>query len=204
MMLPGKTAILSGESEKRMRRHVIWSVPVFVALVSVCYAGIPGNFHRISAGNKEGKVQYVGVEKGALVLGKRSPHLQKRNETDAHYDRWFVSGTKLKSSTGGGYLAYDPTGKSSRVFLTPKADTEGTDWVIHCPKGVFFGKNESRSVDEEWGILQAASGPMKGWYVEVEEFEHKGEDGKAAVVHRFILSKTPSWNVEVSRMYLHL
>lgn len=45
---------------------------------------------------------------------------------------------------------------------------------------------------------------MKDWYVDVEEVEEKRDDGQTAVVRRFILSKTPSWNVEVSRMYLHL
>lgn len=70
-----------------MSRRAYLLLPLFLALVSVCYAGIPGNFYNISAGNKEGKVQYLGVEKGRLVLGSPSPRLHQRKEKDTYYDR---------------------------------------------------------------------------------------------------------------------
>lgn len=172
---------------------------------SVALAGIPTNRFTISAlgGGQGGKVLYVVVEKGELALGSAAPLGDGGLDTKDTPDRWYVMGTKIKSTVGGGYLAYDPTGREEGVTLAAKPDGEGTDWIVKRPDGRVRRKNEKRSVDEEWGVLQAASGPMKGWFLDVEEKNVKHEDGVSATLRRFILTKEPRWNIEVGRIYTH-
>lgn len=181
-----------------MSRRVYLLMPLFVALVSVCYAGYPTSRFTISAGNKDGWVGYLGVDEGQLILG--SPSSRRARLDRDEYDRWHFLGTKIKSSVGGGYLAYDPTGKDHKVFLTPKADGEGTDWIVRRQKFGVERKNERRDI-EEWGFLQVASGPMKDWFFDVEDVQEMSDDGQIKKVRRYILSKEPSWNVEVARIH---
>ena len=44
-------------------------------------------------------------------------------------DVWYFEGTRIKSATGRGYLAYDPSGKDNRVFLAPRPGRD-TEWRI--------------------------------------------------------------------------
>jgi len=181
-----------------MTRAACLGLP-FLALVSVCFAGHPTDRYIITIGKNDQRVDYLAVDRGRLVLvASRFSRPDTLDRPGA--DRWYVMGTKIKS-TEGGYLAYDPAGKDNKVILAPKSDADGTEWVIRRPKGVFKPRNGHGSGDYQWGVLQAASGPMKDWYVDVEEVEEKNDDGKTVKSHRFILSKEPSWNVEVMRIY---
>lgn len=184
------------------RSRLLLTLPL-LAIASVCLAGIPTNRFTITASNSDGKVSYLAVENGKLVLGRPAPLGDGGLDMKDTPDRWYVMGTKIKSSVGGGYLAYDHSGDHPAVFLAPKPDGEGTHWIVKRPEGRLKRKNEKRSLDEEWGTLQAASGPLKGWFLDVEEKEEQRDDGTLVTVRRFVLSKEPKWNVEVGRIYTH-
>jgi hypothetical protein len=184
-----------------MGKRALLLLSLSLGVVSAAAAAVPTSHFTISFGRKEGKVEYLAVRGGRLVLGPPTKHA--RDEQDAP-ERWFILGTKIKSSVGGGYLAYDPTGKDPKVFLTPNQNDKGTDWEVRRPKGAFHQKNQSRSLDEEWGTVRAASGPLKGWFLDAEEAEQKpGPQGKDVPACRFVLRKEPSCNVEAARIYTH-
>jgi hypothetical protein len=138
-------------------------------------AGIPTDHFTIDAG----KERYLVVTKGELVVGKAT--LGYSYERRRAPERWHVLGTKIKSSVEDFYLAYDASGKDPRVFLT-SAKGEGTEWIVHAPEG--------RGSEGKRVHLQAASGPMKGWYLCLEE-------GRA------VLSKDAAKRFETERLWEH-
>jgi hypothetical protein len=73
------------------------------------------------------------------------------------------------------------------VFLSPEAG-EGTDWLIGDRKE---GQNNVR-----YGVVRAASGEVKGWYLDVEEQE-EGKDGGTAITRRLVLRR------DVARTQVH-
>jgi hypothetical protein len=131
-----------------------------------------------------------------LVTPFRQPGLRDgrpwsnwEDREEAGPDRWYVLGTKIKPSVGGGYLAYDPSGKDPRVYLSHDAE-EGTDWKI--------GERSEAKYVYRYGVTQAVSGKVKGWYLDVEEYEEEGEDGRTATAYRLVLRK------EVARTKVHV
>jgi hypothetical protein len=163
---------------------------LWLAAASACLGGTPTNRYVITCRFEKSGYGYVAVTKGRLTVGKASG---RKDNQDAP-DRWYILGTKIKSSDGGGYLAYDPTGKDNRVFLTAKP-TEGTEWSMILRK---------RSPgDEEHGVIRAATGPRKGWYLDVEETEENARDDGAKTVRRLVLVKEPIHKVEAGRIYIH-
>jgi hypothetical protein len=188
------------EREGYMRRRTYLLLSLFVAVVSICYAGIPTSRYTITVGGKE--IGYMAVEEGNPIF--RSPLPEGHGLEDIGEANWYVEGGRVKSRVGGKYLAYDVTGKDNTVFLADNTEDQTTAWVVHRPEGVLRRKNEkSHSIDEEWGVIQAKSGPMKGWYLDLADFEERTSDGKTITVRRFVLSKQPSWNIEVGRIYKH-
>jgi hypothetical protein len=99
---------------------------------------------------------------------------------------------------GGRRLAYDPEARGKdqgAVFLGRGGPGPGTEWLLTQLEG-------------EPGVytVQAASGTVKGWYLDVEAKgkEFKDRKGKQAMTYRVFLrekpKKIPKWNiVEVSR-----
>jgi hypothetical protein len=173
-----------------MLRRLLLALPVCLAAVSVCAAGIgTGRFTiSIEAGHDSG---FLAVRRGELTVGDSTFGSVFYNEDAA--DRWYISGPQIKSSVGGGYLAYDPTGKSNRVLLRPKPG-EGTDWVLGVSGRARRGKR---------GAIQAASGPLKGWYLDVASGEDKQEtaEGKKAARPALVLSKHPSRKLEAEQIW---
>jgi hypothetical protein len=52
------------------------------------------------------------------------------------------------------------------------------------------------------GAVQAASGKVKGWHLDCEEYERKGEGGRPLTAYRLILRKDfPRTKVRVDRVY---
>ena len=110
-----------------------------LAVISACAAGIATNRYTISLKNQKGRFeQFLAVRKGRLVLGGSTFGSVSDNQDAA--DRWYILGTRIKSSVGGGYLAYDPSAKTSEVFLAPRPG-EGTEWVVRVVNGreITFG-----------------------------------------------------------------
>src|SRR4051794_11106307 len=108
---------------------------LFLTAASVSIAAVPTRRFTITARHRAAKGEYLAVQKGQLGLG--SPSLTGDgglDETDAP-DRWYVLGSKIKSSVAGQYMAYDPSGKDNRVFLASKPEREGTDWVVRRLEG---------------------------------------------------------------------
>lgn len=173
-----------------MNRCGILMAALWLTIASACLGGTPTNRYLITCHFKKSGYEYVAVTKGRLTVGKAS---DRKEDQDAP-DRWYILGTKIKSSDGGGYLAYDPMGKDNRVFLTA-APTEGTEWNMSLRK---------RSPgDQEHGVVRAATGPRRGWYLDVEEIEEKTSDGRTKIVRRLVLVNEPIHKVEAGRVYIH-
>lgn len=187
-----------------MSRRVILVLLIFVALVSVCYAAVPTRHFRIRAKLNGGDTGFVQIYEKKLELD--GPTLvedfrDKDGQLDIKDsdDGWFVLGTKIKSSVGGGYLAYDATGKDNKVFLAHDAEDIGTEWTIRVSEGSKGKRNTA-----QWATLQAANGPLKGHYFDIEQIETKQKDGSIRRSRRFLLREKPVWTVEVGRVVIHL
>ena len=186
-----------------MNRRIFVLLPLVLVLTAVCYAAVPTRHYKIAAKSSDGNAGMLCVEKGSLELGSRSKEenfLDKDGELDIRDtpDGWFVLGTKVKSSVGGGYLAYDPTGKHNRLVLASKAEDAGTDWIIRKAKpDVKKGRGER-------GILQAAAGPLKDRFLDVGVMDVTQSDGTIISSRCFVLSKEPGWEVEIVRVIIHL
>jgi hypothetical protein len=170
-----------------MRPLSLPALALVLAAASVCAAGIhaPTEFFRITAwvdGNQTRKQVHVRVLDGQLAFAGGRPSSDWEDREQTRPERWYVLGTKIKSSMGRGYLAYDPSGKDPRVYLSRTAG-EGTDWKISDRDE---GKNGFN--DPAYGVTQAASGQVKGWYLDVEEGE-EGKDGKTTSVSGLVLRK---------------
>jgi hypothetical protein len=173
-----------------MNRRVFLMLTLWLVVGSACVGGTPTNRYVITCRFEKSGYEYVAVTKGQLTVGKAS---DRKHDQDAP-DRWYSLGTKIKSSDGGGYLAYDPSGKNNRVFLTA-TPTEGTEWSLSLRK---------RSPgDQEHGVIRAATGPRRGWYLDAEETEEKTSDDGAKTVRRLVLVKEPIHKVEAGRIYIH-
>ena len=167
-----------------MCRRACLTLALCLLTVPVCVAGIATNRYTISFNPQGAGGDYLAARHGELTLGG-STFGAVSDARDAA-DRWYVAGTKIKSSLGGGYLAYDATGKSNRVFLTADMG-EGTDWLI----------GRSRHEGER-GTIQAASGPLQGWFLCVE-----GAGGEPGLGRRVVLGKDPAGKLEAERIYEH-
>lgn len=174
-----------------MKTKAIFILCLFsLSAVSVGTARIeaPTEFFRICIdGDGQRKPEYVRVTDGRIALTDVKPSSDWKDRKDARPDRWYVLGTKIKASKGGGYLAYAPSGKDHRVFLSREAG-EGTDWKI--------GDRKEGEHNFCYGVIQAVSGKVKGWYLDVEEFEDKDKDGR--IFWRLVLRK------DVARTKVHI
>src|SRR5438046_354746 len=94
------------------RRWLLLCCLSWLALASIVLAGIRTRRYNITAQGPKGKVEYLAAQKGRLTLGESSGLTRENNDTADH---WYVLGTKIKSSIGEGYLAYDETGKDAMV-----------------------------------------------------------------------------------------
>lgn len=156
--MKGKTVFLVG---------VLFALGFCLAYVSVGTAGIraPTNFYEICASiprKDRGNLQLcASVKERQLDLTGGPERLcDYRERNESRPNRWLVLGTKIKASVGGGYLAYDLSGKDPKVFLTRdtmKAGV-GTDWTIR----------RSNRKDDFREFIKAASGKVKGWYLDLE------------------------------------
>jgi hypothetical protein len=89
----------------------------------------------------------------------------------------------------GRYLAYDPDAKGKdkgAVFLAAKSGP-GTKWLVERVKGSKY-------------TVRAASGKLKGWYLDVAEKGQEATDGRGrrSAVYKVFLSekpkKAPQWD----------
>jgi hypothetical protein len=171
-----------------MLRRGLVAAGLSLVVAGAAWAGIPTDKFTISSG-KADRVQFLQVRDGRLALG-RSTFGTVSDRKDAA-DRWYVLGTQIKSSVEGNYLAYDPAGKDPTVFLARRPG-DGTEWIVTAPK------NEGQRAS-----LRAASGPFKGWYLDVEEVEEERPGGKTETVRRFVLSREPARELQVERIWEH-
>src|SRR5262249_51469892 len=94
----------------RMNRLTVLTLILYLAATSPCVAGMPTDRFTIDV-----KGEFLAVSKGQLVFGAST--FGSVSDNKAARDRWYVLGTLIKSSVGGGYLAYDLTGASNAVVL---------------------------------------------------------------------------------------
>jgi hypothetical protein len=154
-----------------MKRSIVLLLGTLV-LPSVL-GGIPTRYYGIACGS--GCIQ---SKEGKLCVGRGDWD----NKDGAC--NWYLGGSSIKSSTGAGYLAYDPTGKSNKLSLSAKPG-DNTDWQMVVTKGKTPGDEH-----EATATIRAANGPMKGWMIDVE-------DGQ------LILSKSASKPASAFRVVLH-
>ena len=154
-----------------MKRLTPVAVLLCLAAAPCCLAGIPTNRFTISL-----RGEYLAVRGERLVLGQSTLGSVSDNKDAA--DRWYILGTQVKSSTGGGYLAYDPKGADNAVTLKA-APGEGTEWSIAVPRK-----------EEQKAVIRAASGSKKGWYLTVSE-------------GRLILAEDPPQKLQAERIWEH-
>jgi hypothetical protein len=159
-----------------MYRRACLSLALCLVAAPLCVAGIATNRFTISFAPKGIGGDYLAARGGGLSLGG-STFGAVADTRDAE-DRWYVAGMKIKSSLGG-YLAYDPSGKSTAVFLTAEPG-EGTDWLV----------GRSRQEGER-GRIQAAAGPLQSWYLCVDE------------AGRVTLARESACKLEAERIYEH-
>jgi len=176
-------------------RRIVPALALLLAVASLSAAGVPTKLFYITASEGKEGAKYLAVREGRLSLGS---HTGGINDAKPDPCRWYVLGTQIKSSGEGLYLAYDPSGEVKEVSLAPKPDGALTEWVIR--RGSGEGKNKARNEEYGWASLQAASGPLKGYFLDVERLEGEPEEANA---FRFVLREKPAWNVEVSRIYTH-
>jgi hypothetical protein len=156
-----------------MPRPFTLSLVVVLVTAPSIPAGFPTDFFTVHCA----KVGYARAEGGRLTLGASS--VNRVPDRQAAPDKWYVDGGRLKSSVGGGYLAYDASGKDPKVFLASKPG-RGAEWdsVVH------------RRRESDYATVRAASGPFKGWYLNVK-------DGN------LVLGTRASDAVRVERFYGH-
>jgi hypothetical protein len=160
-----------------MCRRACLTLALCLTAVPVSVAGIATNRFTISFAPKGIGGDYLTAQDGSLTLGGST--FGAVADTRDAADRWYIAGMKIKSSLGG-YLAYDQSGKSNRVILTPEPG-EGTDWLVGRtgPEG-------------QRGAIQAAGGPLQGWFLCVDE-----------AGSRVVLNKEPGSKLEAERIYEH-
>jgi hypothetical protein len=178
---------------------VILALGLGLAAVPVGTAGIhaPTDFFGIIVqGEATRNPEYVRVIDQRLDLTTLRLDTGWKDRSTPKPERWSILGTKIKTSIGRAYLAYDPSGKDSRVYLSRKAGP-GTDWQ--------FGKQDKKDHDLLMAVPQAASGKVKGWYLGAEEYEDKsGAVGQPETAFRLVLCKERTKaKVYVFRVYAY-
>jgi hypothetical protein len=180
-----------------MRRRLFLALPLCLALASVCGAGIPTNRFNIVLtipGDKDERKKdlFLAADRGRLTLGEST--FGNVGDTEDAVDRWYIDGTRIKSSVGG-YLAYDPTGGDNRLYLADRPGA-GTEWLVTVP-----GKGERDQ--GERASIRVASGPMKGWCLAVEDVAERRADGRTVTVRHPVLTRDPKRRLEVERIWHH-
>ncbi len=173
-----------------MKRRISLCLAVWGLAASFCPAGIPTDTFTISV---SGDKAYLSVRLGALKVGD-APHDVDWEGRPAP-GRWYIEGTRIKSSVGSGYLAYDPSGNAPKVFLSPEPP-KGADWAISVPE-------KDKTDEGKRAVIRAGSGKLKGWYLAVQEIEETRSDGKTITTSRLVLAKNPERRLEAKRIYLH-
>ena len=180
------------------RSQWIMAAGSFFVAISVCLASISTPRSRIVAQNAAGELVQLVVQdkKLELIRPDKPPDIYEADKDAPH--RWYIDGTRIKSSVDGQYLVYDPTGKNLDLSLSPKP-VQGVEWRferLRIQRRIIAG-----SVDHQWGCLIVAKGPCEGWLVDVEESEEQRGHGVTAKVRRLVLSKTSRWYVQAARIY---
>ena len=171
-----------------MKRRISLCLAVWGLAASFCAAGIPTDTFTISL---PGDNEYLSASLGVLKVGNAPRDIEWEGRPAS--GRWYIEGTRIKSSVGGGYLAYDPSGKDPKVFLSPEPPKDA-DWALSVP-----GKNHEGTR----AVIRAGSGKLKGWYLAVEEVEGTRPDGKTVTTSRLVLAKDPQRRLEAKRIFLH-
>src|SRR5947209_4871218 len=86
---------------------------------ALCLALAPAGVASISTNRwfihcKADQLEFLAVRKGQLTAGEPTDEAYKNQDAP---ELWYVAGTQIKSSVGGGYLTYHPSGKDNQVFL---------------------------------------------------------------------------------------
>lgn len=166
---------------------------VCLATATLCLAGFPTNrFHIRLDQEAPSQIGRLMLHDGRLIVGRI--RLGWIGDTQDAPDRWYIEGTRIKCSTGGGYLAYDPTGKDTGVFVVAKPP-EGIEWKVTL----------KRRDGGERGILEAATGAMQGWALDIEEIPPTTDTnpGPTAMSGRVVLSKESRHPFLIERIYGH-
>jgi hypothetical protein len=165
-----------------------------VVVAELCRAAIPSSTFTISTPDRK---VYLADREGRLTAG--APDGKADYDSGPGPCRWYIQGTQIKSTVGGGYLAYDPTGKSNAVFLTTKPGS-GTQWTVRLQNPP--PKNECGPFGPERAAIRVGSGPKRGWYLSVEAVQ-ENRGGGTVTVHRLVLSESPALQLQAQRIYDH-
>src|SRR5215212_7190563 len=97
-----------------MHRRALFCLMLGAAAASIGAAGTPTDAFTISTPDK--RHYLVARETGVEAVPPPREVDWDGRPTSA---RWYVEGTRIKSTVGG-YLAYDPSARDGRVYVSPK------------------------------------------------------------------------------------
>jgi len=172
-----------------VRRRTFISLMLWAVTASLAAAGTPTNAFTISPPDKR---DYLVARWAGPAVVPPPPEVDCDGRPTSA--RWYVEGTRIKSTVGGGYLAYDPTARDGRVFLV-SSPGEDTDWDVNVPE-------KSRLAEGKRAVIRVAKGPLRGWYLSVKE-ETKREGERSVTIQRVWLTKDPGRKLEAERIILH-
>jgi hypothetical protein len=175
-----------------MVRRSLCAWLIFIAMMSVCIAGYPTNRFSIQIPGRrvQGLKSFLSVVDGRVVVTGSS--LGRVADNADAPDRWYIDGSRIKCSRGGGYLAYDATGEDPTVFVTTTLP-EGIEWKIAL----------KRREGSERGVLEAATGAMKGWSLDVDELPSESGKSPSPASLRVFLTQQPKQPFQVERIFGH-
>jgi hypothetical protein len=186
-----------------MRSRFYLALAVALAVVPMCAAGIRTSRFAISLesrGRDHWQRAFLAARERKLILVQST--VDEVFGTRNAPTRWYITGTRIKSSVGGRYLAYDPSGQSTKVYLLSRPG-KGTDWTVGIDKNAEEGLRGKNAEEGLRGTIRAAAGKLKGWYLSMEVHKKEDGEGRTVTVHRFILSRAPGRKFEAERIFVH-
>jgi hypothetical protein len=133
--------------------------------IAVAEAGFPSPKFKITLRDSKERTVFLAVVNGKLnAVPNPAKAATGKGKTSAV---WYIDGTRLKSASGCGYLAYDLSGKDSRVFLVPKPGGN-TEWKVTDIEK--HGKSHTPGDIVGWhAYFQVGKGKYTGRYLSLEE-----------------------------------
>jgi hypothetical protein len=161
-----------------MMRRFVLGVVVAVLAVSMAGGSVPSSTCDITFKVPKGRKAYLAVVDCKLIAAAtwKTPKTAKARDRTSWI--WYMDGSRLKSASGCGYLAYDLSGKDKRVFLVAKPG-KNTEWNVsrttnHKPS------EEDRNFERWESHFTVAKGKLAGHHLCVRVIKPARKAAKGA------------------------